>query len=200
MTVLATGPAWATLKGYGDGQAVQFWTGAMTEAGTPELLPVAPSVGDPVNLRLGKLFTHDTQVFWALFDTPMMIYNGPAPGGDELAGMALVRCRLTQAPGPAHADGDRLAPAVVLEVVRLDDLAHGPWTGDGDPDLILQLETGYGAWAPIHQGRYRYLCRNFEGDVGDWAIIDIHNSATALLVYGEWGFGEDRLWAGRARL
>lgn len=200
MTVLATGPAWATLKGYGDGQAVQFWTGAITEAGRPEPLPVAPSAGDVVAVRLGKLFSHETLPFWAIFDTPEMNANGPAPGGNELSGMAFVHCRLRQPPAPANSDGDRLATAEVLDVVRLDDLARWPWTGEGDPGLILNLETGYGAWAPIHQGGYRYLARNFQGDLGDWAILHIQDEVTSLLVYGEWGFNEDRMWAGRARL
>ena len=130
----------------------------------------------------------------------MMNDNGPAPGGDELLDLALVHCRLSGTPGPAEAGGDRLATAEVLEVLRLDDLAQGPWTGEGDPDLILRLETGYGAWAPIHQGRYLYLARNFEGDLGDWAILHVEDEVSALLVYGEWGFSEDRMWAGRARI
>lgn len=56
MAILAADPVWARFTGYGDGRTVLFWTGALNEAGTPELLALAPSAGDRVMLRLGKLF------------------------------------------------------------------------------------------------------------------------------------------------
>ena len=193
--------AWARLEGYGDNGAVMFCANqaeAVAADRAPRLLSEAPAAGARVWLRLNRPFVLDSIApFWCLYLPPDMQWHGPA--GEDLSGVALVRCRLMRAPVRDGEDG-AAARVEVLERLSLCDLARGPVTGTADAALLVRLRDAPGAQPPVTQGGYTVLARDCDGDAGEWAILRHDTGVTDLLVCGVWDADCDRMWAGRARV
>jgi hypothetical protein len=192
---------WVRLEGYGDNGAVMFCANEAEAAASeraPRLLPEAPAPGARAWLRLNRPFVFDSIApFWCLYLPPDMQWHGPA--GEDLYGVALVRCRLMRAPARDGEDG-AAARVEVLERLSLCDLARGPVTGTADAALLARLTEAPGAQPPVTQSGYTILASDCDGDTGEWAILRHDTGVTDLLVCGAWDVDRDRMWAGRARV
>lgn len=201
----ADGAGWARLEGYGDRGAVMFCAtqaDAVDSERAPRLLSEAPKAGSRVWLRLNRPFVFDSIApFWCLYLPPSMQWpeaeHGPV--GEDLCRLALVRCRLLQAPARDGDDG-AAAHVQVLEALTLCDLAKGPVSGTADPAILTRLTKGADVQAPVHQGGYTVLARDVDGEVGEWAILRHDTGVSDLLVCGVWDVDRDRMWAGRGRV
>ena len=192
---------WARLEGYGDNGAVTF---CATEADAvegeraPRVPAEAPVAGGRAWLRLDRPFVFDSIApFWCLYLPQAMQCDDPS--GDDLHGLALVRCRLLRAPWRDGEDA-AIARVTILESLSLCDLARGPVSGTADWASMVRLTDGPGALPPVQQGGYTVLARDLGGEAGEWAVLRHDTGITDLLLYGAWDADRDRMWGGRARV
>ena len=200
--------SWARLTGYGEHHAASFFASEADARAAPAIakpLAQAPEAGGAAWLRLGHPFVLDsTTPFWCFYEPPMMKSNGLEPGGDELSQVRLVRCQLTD-PQPftgPYGQQQAVDLAKVLETLSLEALAVSPAAAPMDVDTARRkLDHPFsadGSEEHIRQGDYLWFSgADHEADGGCWAILHARPDSLDLLVFGEWGFHNDHMWAGR---
>jgi hypothetical protein len=188
-------PAWASIAGYGT--RCVHWSKEGSES-LDRRWPMAdpPEIGGTYALRVGHLFKGaQAEPFWVLFQPAHSAVHGWEEYPEELGASSMVKCHLLNVRAN---EGEQSAwlRIHVVDMMRLHELSRRVEVQEADslPPYPTQ-RTVRADW-----GDLTYFNGNMEGDVGVWFVCQRLEERPTLLLYGEWAWHADFVYAGNRRL
>jgi hypothetical protein len=190
-------PGWAVVVG---SNGAEWLDGDAADLPAPgsRVFPRAEVPPRPGDERVVRVPAGEPGPFWALFQPAFAALNGYDEHPELLTGCAMIACTPLEV---LARDGGHACLRVRVEdaIAAADAAGRFPPSAAGSLSHLLSN----GATATLSRatsGGLSYYAWSWEGDVGSWAVCADSGQGTALVLYGEWSFGQDDVALGHRPL
>jgi hypothetical protein len=198
-------PAWTKIMGF----APMRWSSEvdLRESRCPESqcsMAEAPRAGQEYSVAFeGSLFSAGASI-WTLFVPPLSLFNGLSAHPEELLQSCLVQLVLLRSLGiPEPRYGTYQTPvwhaAKVIDVVRIGELTQR-FDEESAQAIPVRIEGLRDRISRTDWQDFTIFELSIEGDAGLWLICRKAGNGHTALVYGEWDWDTDFVYAGNCLL
>ena len=191
-------PAWAQVAGFSN----VGWVAEGTRIPCGDIWPRLATM--PVARREYALHVqvpvtiYPRRPFWVLFQPALSAVNGWEEHPTEISASGLVQVVLTEV--CVHGETGGWIKARVLQAIPVRDIADRFAEDGSGATAPLLSQLGVRGYCEVRTEDLSYISAQMEGDVGAWVLCQRWGQSARVLMYGEWGFHADYVFAGNRPL